>query len=176
MHARINNKGMSILELIISMTISAIVVFMIITFISAAFRVFRKTNDDVNLQMEAQTAMNQIVNIAMEAKEISEPYSIGNIARYKIDHLNVTGNSDYALIYDGNQQKLYLVTLSAASTDEYKTVIYSEKDNLLAEYVAEFLVKDAQAGKDSTKRIAIKLQLGSNDFLSTQTVCLRNYS
>ncbi len=175
MHTRLDNKGMSLFELIISMTISAIIIFMIVTFISAALRIFRKTNDDVNLQMEAQTAMNQIINVVMEAKEASDFYQLGNIYRYKIDHPDVASNCDFALIYDADQQKIYLVTLAATSSEEYKTVTYSETDNLLAEYVAEFSIENAQAGKNNIKKISMKLQLGNNDFLSTQTVNLRNY-
>lgn len=176
MYAKRNNKGMTLLELIISMAISIIVVLMIISFISAAFRVFRKTNDDVKLQMEAQTAMNQIVNIAMEAKSIVKDNLVTNPQdeRYLID--NIDGVKDYAIIYRKDLNKLYLVTMEPSETvsgigfDGQEE--HFNQEYLLTEYVAEFNITDA--GGNGVKKITMKLQLGQEEFEISKQVILRN--
>jgi prepilin-type N-terminal cleavage/methylation domain-containing protein len=60
-----DNKGASLLELIIAMMIAAIILSMIFLFINSASKGFRKTNDNVNLQIEAQTIINQLSNLVM---------------------------------------------------------------------------------------------------------------
>jgi len=150
---------------------------MIISFISAAFRVFRRTNDDVKLQMEAQTAMNQIINIAMEAKSISAKTIItSQEERYLIDNLDLAGYSDYALIYRKDLQKLYLVEM--APSDTLGSIVFDSEEHfdqecLLSEYVSEFNITSV-GSDDSVKNIVMKLQLGQDTYDVTKEVNLRN--
>ncbi|MDD3173933.1 MAG: prepilin-type N-terminal cleavage/methylation domain-containing protein [Herbinix sp.] len=180
MRTKMNNNGMSLLELIISMTISLIVVLMIISFISAAFRVFKKTSNDVNLQMEAQTAINQMVNIAMEAKDISSTITIipDTEFRYAITNLDLTGFSDYAILYRKDLKKIFLVELG--TTDTVNSIIFDEerfnKDYLLAEYVTDFRITEVSTKPDvSIKEIVMKLELGEDSYEVTKKVKLRNF-
>ena len=176
MHTKINNKGMTILELIISMAISIIVMLMIVSFISVAFRVFRKTSDDVNLQMEAQTSINQLVNMAMEAKKISTLTDNTAIdQRYQI--YNLTGSLDYAIIYRSDFHKLYLVEMKATDTlgaIYFDTEEHFDQEYLLAEYVIGFSITSVD-GDDGVKKITMKLGLGNDDYEISKDVNLRNY-
>jgi prepilin-type N-terminal cleavage/methylation domain-containing protein len=170
-----NNKGMSLLELVIAMAISAIVIMMIVSFISAAFRVFRKTNDEVNLQMEAQTTINQLTNILMEAKKVEKSNKISTTMNwYLIDNIDLAGYNDYAIIFDHNDNvhKLYLVELNPGDT--YDAVAYTDQQNLLTEYVDEFTITPVD-GKDNIQSIYLKLTLGNEDYELTKQVKLRNF-
>lgn len=184
MQNRLNNKGMTLLELIISMAIAVIVVVMIVSFMNGAFRVFQKTSDEVNLQMEAQTAVNQLSDITMEAKEI-QISSDGN--KYLVSY-NITGKKDYVIIFDPVNYKLYLKEIDVAdkaSPTESNLVTmenltygegakhYSDEENLQAEYVHDFSIEDPD-----TKLITItmELQIGDNNsYKIDKKVNLRNY-
>lgn len=174
MNRRRNNKGMSLLELVIAMAISAIVILMIVSFISAAFRVFRKTNDEVNLQMEAQTAINQLANILMEAKKVEKSTIV---ERYRIDNIDLAGYSDYAIVFDDSANELYLVEYNPASLPSgitYENIPYSKTQNLLAEYVDEFRITPDNA-EGSIQSIYLKLTLGNETYSITKQVDLRNF-
>lgn len=171
---KMNNRGMSLAELIISMAISTIVVLMIIAFISGAFRVFRRTNDEVNLQMEAQTTLNQIANVMMEAKKIDKMDLPDNETRYCIDiDLESDPGSGYALIYKKNDKKLYLVSIDHNSN--YLSVLTDENKNLLAEYAEQFSITE-DAANPKVKIINIQFQIGGDGVPVTVTkkVKLRN--
>jgi type II secretory pathway component PulJ len=157
---------MTLLELILAMAISVIVVMMIIAFISGALRVFRKTNNEVNLQMEAQTTMNQLTGLLMEASMVTESmtdpdrYYIANVAGYGL-----------AVIFDRGGSRLYLVELG--SGDNYETVAFTEQENLLAEYVKEFSIIPEDG---ALYKINLKLQIDEQDMYKLESrVELRNY-
>jgi prepilin-type N-terminal cleavage/methylation domain-containing protein len=167
---KINNQGMSLLELIISIAISAIVILMIVSFLSGAFRTFRRANDEVNLQMEAQTTINQITKLVMEAKEVSAKSIVSTEEeRYLID--KPTG-SDYGIIFRKDTKKLYLEELDAAS-ETYLTVAIDDRLNLMTEYVGEFEIASVN-GDNSVMNINLKLFLGADEFSISKKVNLRN--
>lgn len=175
MKRRINNKGMSLLELVIAMAISAIVIMMIVSFISAAFRVFRKTNDEVNLQMEAQTTINQLSDILMEAKKVEESITVEG---YRVYHINLV-DSDYAIFFNNsdNVHELYLVEYDPSSLPSgvtYDKLSYSKQQNLLAEYVDEFTITPDNA-QGSIQSIILKLTLGNETYTLTKQIKLRNF-
>lgn len=158
---------MTLLELIISMAISAIVIMMLISFINAAFHVFRKTNDEVNLQMEAQTALNQMENLLLEAQNEWSGTGSDGTTRFFIKEISTP---DYVLVYNSTQGKLYLAEADATN---YLTVVPVERDTLLAEYVTEISI-----GTESEKirTISIKLSLGNETYEASKKVSLRNFS
>lgn len=174
-----NDKGMTLLELIVSMAISIIVVLMIVSFISAAFRVFRKTNDQVNLQMEAQLAINQLVNLAMEAKGISNQEVIlaDTDIRYKIDRIELTGYHDYAVIWRMDYKKLYLVEMIPPVNNlvdiNFDTEEHFDQEYLMAEYVDNFTITSVD-GDPALKEIVINMVLGNETYEVSKEIILRN--
>lgn len=168
-----NNQGITLLELILAMAISMIVIVMIISLISVGTRMFRKTSDDVNLQVEAQTTMNQIVNLVMEAKSIEEITLSSSEKRYLIDQPDTADYKDYAIILDGREdvRELYLVEL--ASGMDYRMTVPSREMNLLSEYVTDLTITPEGTGR--VQRIYLKLMLGSESYELAKKVILRNY-
>lgn len=179
MQRKQNNKGITLLELIISMAISIVVVLMIVSFINSSFRVFRKTNDRVTLQMEAQTAINQLVNLAMEAKGISDEAVILTNAdiRYQVDRIDLAGYHNYAIIWRMDYKKLYLVELVPPMNDFGDISFDREEDfdqeYLLAEYVEEFSITSV-AGNAGLKKIKLRMRCGDEEYEVTKEIILRN--
>ena len=181
MQVKLDHKGMSLIELIISMTIAVIVVVMIITFISGASRAFRRTNDEVNLQFEAQTAGNQLAKLIMEAKKVSDTITVTaeEDYRYVIDSLDLAEYSDYVIIFRKDLHKVYLVEMAEDQTPD--SIEFDEesfdKDYLLAEYVTDFRIRPVTVTNPAIcmVNIEIKLGLGDDTFEIEKKVKLRNY-
>lgn len=165
---RINNKGMSLVELIISMAITAIILSMIIMLISGASHSFRRTNDKVNLQMESQIAINQLSTIVMGAKGISAITApLPADKQYIIQ--GITGKDSYGVFYRDSDHKLFLIQKPTVASSDFATI--SEEDNLLAEYVSVFNI----AITSKTASIDISFELGEDSYLVSRKVKIRNY-
>ena len=64
------NKGFSLVELLVAITISAIVAGGIGYLLTTSLRMYNKDTVDVTLQQELQVTLNQIVDYAMESETI----------------------------------------------------------------------------------------------------------
>ncbi|HKL79621.1 MAG TPA: prepilin-type N-terminal cleavage/methylation domain-containing protein [Mobilitalea sp.] len=164
LHISGNNKGTSLIELIIAMAIAAIVLSMIMFLINVSSNNFRRTSNEVNLQMESQTAINQISNLAMEAIEVTREVN-GNIERYIFE------NSDadyYTIVFDATEMELYQI--GPTGFEEAKVAAYNKEVNLLAEYVDNFEINIAV----KSVNIILTSALGEDTFTVSKKVKLRN--
>ena len=69
-----NNKGMTLIELLVAFSISAIILSSLAYFIFTAIGMYNKNGIVVDLQNEAQLTMNQIVDCVMEAEGVVLAY------------------------------------------------------------------------------------------------------
>jgi type II secretory pathway component PulJ len=164
-----NNDGITLMELVISMAITAIVLSMLILIINTAAGSFKRTNENVNLQLEAQITVNQLSTILMEASGIST----GSAAAPDVKYLLSGSPYCYAVYFIKDENKLYLI--SAGLTDDADRVtrtetIASEAQYLLAEYVKSFDI--SLEGK--TAKLKIEFELGDQTLTATKNVKLRN--
>lgn len=168
-----NNKGATLIELIIAMAIAAIVLSMIMYFIFGAAKSFQRTGDEVNLQLEAQTAVNQINNIILEAGEMEVYPSDGFIdpltgeIRYTF-HCN--NNEFYSFIYVEADRSLYQVQTTGFA--EARTAGYNKQEHLLAEYVKKINITKVDRNKSA--EIELILALGSEEYQVNKLVKMRN--
>ena len=110
-----DNKGFSLVELLVAITISAIVAGGIGYLLTTSLRMYNKDTVDVSLQQELQITLNQIVDYAMESETIVADFD-GNYPDYlalgTFESVSGTGvldktKLDAQIIWqDGN--KLYL--------------------------------------------------------------------
>lgn len=161
------NKGFSLVELLVAITISAIVAGGIGYLLTTSLRMYNKDTVDVTLQQELQVTLNQIVDYAMESETIVADFD-GNYPDYLAlgTFESVSGSGvldktklDAEIIWkDGNKLYIKKTTIddfckSANPVDSDfrkidKSKIESEipaagassDANLLAQYVTEFKV------------------------------------
>ena len=76
-----DNKGFSLVELLVAITISAIVAGGIGYLLTTSLRMYNKDTVDVSLQQELQITLNQIVDYAMESETIVADFD-GNYPDY----------------------------------------------------------------------------------------------
>lgn len=167
-----DNRGVTLIELLIAMMIAAIVLSMILLFIKGVSKSFQKTSDEVNLQMEAQTTMNLISNILMEAQDIevspvsAVPDPVTGEVRYT---LSCGSNEYYTIIFNTTEGKLYLIKTS--SPEEGRTATYSLQDHFLADHIENLLIT-RNANKTAT--IELYLALGRDKYNVKKTILMRN--
>jgi type II secretory pathway component PulJ len=169
LHIIKDNKGISLLELVIAMVITSIVLSMLLFFINGATNVFKKSNNQVSLQLDAQTTINQISKLAMEAYSMEVyPESSAEPVRFIFEQ-----ESGYtAIVYDETRNILYLleaVTLEAACNDAVDKSLH-----YLAGNVDDFGIT-ADADKRNVK-IGLSLKLGKDSYSINRTVKMRNAS
>lgn len=166
LHFSRNNEGTSLIELVIALGIAAIVLSMIMLFLNGATRSFRHTSNEVNLQMESQTIMNQLSNLAMEAMDLEAYMDSPGELRYTFQY----GIYDcYTIILDTDKGRLYQVPTT--DFEQAKLVSYTTEEHFLAEYVEDLQITETPNGKSVI--IDLTLSLGDR-FSMTKKVNFRN--
>lgn len=82
---RHDNKGFSLIELIIAISISVIILGIIASLLWQSTNYYRRSNEDITLQMEAQTILNQLKDLIVEADCVEFDDSV-EPARLRIQH------------------------------------------------------------------------------------------
>lgn len=195
-----NNKGLSLVELIVAITIAAIVSAAVLGFIVTSTHQYRIANAEVNLQYEAQIAINQMQDLLIDAT---------NGITYLVDDVKVSSDAE-AVSGGANALKKEICIFNRESTTQadgkevvqytetriiwkaaYKNIYYSkykceadvtgkytnipiEENCLLAEYVKSF---SADLTKISSKRLAgveFIFETGGRSFTAQKDITLRN--
>jgi hypothetical protein len=115
--------------------------------------------------MEAQTTINQLSNLAMEATTMYT-YSTPTESRYTFQYVN----GDYlTIVFDRAQMKLYQVQTTGEVQAQAAT--YTMENNFLAEYVESL---DITEPVNKTISITLKFSLGKENYQISKKVKLRN--
>lgn len=76
-----NNKGFTLIELIIAIAISVVVLASLVSLIWQSTNYYRRSNEEIGLQMEAQSILNQLKDLIVEADNVrfdmtSDPHQL----------------------------------------------------------------------------------------------------
>ena len=158
----IDNKGITLVELIIAIAIATIVITSIAFFMSNSSKNYKKVNEEVSLQMEAQTILNQLNDLILEADNVKMKDNILFIYN--------ESESNYFIKLDVSSGKMFLnkTTSKEASPHDDDWVLFGQD-------VSSFTVTDT--GDDNTnKAIQITLHLNKDTMTYTMTnlVTIRN--
>lgn len=179
---RKNQKGFSLIELIVAMAILFIVSAAIFEFVIVASRHYQKETREVNLQYEAQLTMNQLQDLLIDATR-GVTYSVnGGTEKILSDsEITVTGiTSKQLTVY--NTDRYYIVKWVASDG----RLLYSEysreadgsfteitRDVLMAEYIHDFAADLTDLENGSSIRLDIVFDNGRT-YEVAQNVTLRN--
>ena len=170
MKLRKNNRGFTLVELIVSTAILSIVAVAASAFMVAGTRTYSSLNYTVRLQYEAQIAMAQLQEytvdctdgIAWEVKAVTDANGVATEQKF----LYIVNGTDVHLFkFDsGNQTLSYGKTGKAATLTE-------PAYNLAAEHITNM---DVDLSKDGQVGITLQMQRNSKTYNATQTIALRN--
>lgn len=156
------NKGFSLLELVIAMAVSMLVIGSIASFMYFCTSNYRRTSEETVLMQEAQTIRNQLENLILEADNVKyDPAA---------DTLKIQQKDTY-----------YIISLDRGDhTLQFEKVPYGGTETgdkkLFGKYVEELQVVDTGAG-DVNNRIEFSFTLMLHDstyVVKNNSILLRN--
>lgn len=159
---RLGNRGSTLIELIISITIASIILGALTLFMWSSITSYRASRDDIRLQVEAQTILNQLKNLIMEANNVKYDQAEGTLLIQHEDSLHIVSHNtmEHTLEYEK-------VPLNSAPAGVTK---------LFGQYVEAFSVIDT-GSFDCNTRIEITFKLKKSKRtceISDSVVVLRN--
>ncbi len=161
-----DNKGLSLVELIVTVLLMAGISGMIVMFISSSRTNYEFISTESTLQGEAQAATGFIYDVLLEAEDVTFYGADGTLAASSVDADSATGTVKViaaktgenvnVVLYDMTNQKLLYRTVSAgavaAPSSSAITVLkagpslLNDKHALLAEYVTNLDFKKLPSG------------------------------
>ena len=187
-----DNRGLTLVEMLISFAILSMMMVAVFAFMSNMTTQYQNSNNEVTVQNEVQTLMQQLENYIIDANlGVELDISSGGYDLY------VMSSDGFCVIsYDGDDdvRKLYYydyTTVWASSTDVTKENCYTlahsyhtdtsttATKDLLAEYVAVFKVKDddlSQTINADSNYVALEITIEklSRSYTATKNIYLRN--
>ena len=185
-----NNKGFSLIELIITVAILTIITSAILGFIVTGTKSYGNVNEEVELQQEAQLSFNQLSDLIIDStngikyyyndnenkiiltdSDITETVTSKTLAIYNtVKEAGVEKKYIYNIIWKKSENKLYLRKDTIAATG----AVTKGTPELMAEYVSDFSPSLAKAQKK--KKVVIELSFVKNNksYVSKKNFALRN--
>ena len=142
-----NNKGFSLLELIIAIALLSAVSTILLSFMTTGSTMFRRVSTEVSLQMESQVVMTQLREYIIDCNDT---------LRYEESTHTLT------VMNSGPQQHIF--------TWNPTTGIILYNGDPLAEHVAAFHLAQGEGAVE----ITLVFERASESYRATQTIALRN--
>lgn len=165
---KINNKGVSLVELIVTIAILGVVTVAVQSFILTSAKINSKVTSNVKLQYESQLVM---ANVQKQLANTGEAVFCDEDTLLMVTEADGGNNTVSIFFLDNNNTFYYgeddsISNLNTASVNVYK----------LAEYVTDFdvtLISDAE-DKVTQANITLKIERNGKEYIGTQSVALRN--
>lgn len=144
-----NNKGFSLIELIIAMAIGAVILLLVATMLTRGTSLFREQSDEVNMRNDYQILRNQFDQIIMEAKTLIVEKQGDDIIIYTGDVKKDSLTRDFTTaLADRTTERV--ITYDKSENSIYISGQYSERlltGNLISDIVTEFNIELDDASK-----------------------------
>lgn len=170
-----NNKGLSLIELIVAIAILAVAGVAILGFVMNTSSSYAKTNKEVKLQYEQQLAVNQVRDMIVESdKGIYFDSASKTLAFYGATK-KVSGTTVYpvsVISFKDAEKKMYFGTkeFTSAADVTFASVVDLK---LLSDNVKDFNIDLTQVSKDKVQ-FQITFVVGDKEQTVKETVALRN--
>lgn len=157
-----DQRGFTLVELIVAILIMSMVMLAAAGFVVSAANSYRVSNIEIELQMEAQIAVNQFSDILIEAKD----YTVVRKADGTMDKLTVTTGEGKTYTFQMNEEKRWLV-FSEGSGEEALLAKYCESVKITPD------AKPA-AGEKQIVTVEIDFLYSGKSYKTTSCISLRN--
>jgi prepilin-type N-terminal cleavage/methylation domain-containing protein len=119
----VNNKGYTLIELVIVLSILGIVMSSVYAFLTTNIHSFNRADDQIEVQYQAQIVMDRITDNAMESSSF---FTRGGI--FVFEQIEEMGKSQFILYrLKGLEKRLYITE---------STLLNAEPSTLLADYIS----------------------------------------
>ena len=187
---RKNQKGFTLVELIIAIAILAVVSLAICGFIVVGSRGYTAANTDIMLQQEAQLALNQIsdviidttdsisygdgTNLVLKDSEFSgEPSEKILVVVNKKDSNN--DNDSYRFEWSKDDQIIYFNTSDTVIDDANPAPVFDDSQKaILAQHVREMHIDISQFEENRVVMVSMTFEKGNKEYTTSNNVTVRN--
>ena len=190
-----DDRGLTLIELIVTVAIAMIFSGVILTFVAGAAKSYRRTSGGAQSQMEMQDALDQLENLAMNAN-LSMFYAKGEKTTTTVNaNDKIENDSDIASPL--NQTKtLFMGSKEETGKSVYSVVIWNadngkltffkagtkkdtgtgsvENAEVIAENVTQFAADIHDVADAHTVRFKLVTEVNGRKVEKTETVTLRN--
>lgn len=162
-----DNKGFSLVEIILTILIMVIVGGAVVGFLIAGSNSYSAVSTDSDLQKESQITMNQLTDMIIDT---SHALSVSDNTNETVLHIyNETFR--YILTYKKAESKIYF---SKELRDAANTTFTPGEESLMSEYVRNLRIDLTKV--ESKRRVGIDITIERNDrsYNTTDVISLRN--
>lgn len=189
-----NNRGFTLIELIITVAIIAIFSGVILTFIGTGSNTYRSTSNSAKVQMEAQETADSLEDLIIDANYSIDYQSApdGGAITNDIDGASGTGDKVLIICNKSNSGDTgsgdstsagYIYDILYWSCSEQK-IYYSQNTtnsvpsgpsgSVLAEGITDFQADVSKAASDKIVRFQLGIKRGTKEIKTLHSVTLRN--
>lgn len=176
-----NNKGFSLMELLVAMAIASIVGIAVFGFMVVGAKSFQKTSADVNVQHEAQLVLNQIQDMLVDTNvgvEYTEETDQKVLTMYNYD-VNDPSRHVYEVVFKPSEKKLFYNEYMPAASEETGVRAVGKGstlylDQLLGENIGGFSVDLSALEKKRVVRVDLDITKTASSYSASSNITLRN--
>lgn len=193
---RRNQKGFTLVELIIAVAIMSIVTLAVCGFIIVGSRSYASANTDIMLQQEAQLALNQISDVIIDTTDsinyggkddtasemqmvlkdsefVGEPTEKCLVVINKADGNN--DNPSYWFGWNKEDEVLYFNDSDDVIDESQPEPDFKEADKaVLAEHVREFHIDISQFEQNRVVMVSMTFAQGNREYTTSNNITVRN--
>ena len=171
--AKLNNRGLTLIELIAVIAIIGVFGVVIASFITSTANFYRHASDTANVQRNMQNTMESIENLVLDTNQSISYQANGGAVENDIDQNEVVEKllvmksvTEDVLRWRPDEQKLYYIR-----NPKNYGAIYGD---VLAENVSGFNVDISKAKTEGVVRFQLSMTKRGEKITQTYTVALRN--
>lgn len=160
-----NQKGFSLVELIVAIAIMAVVGGAVVGFCLSGTNSYKNVSNEIDLQYEAQLVINQLEDLLVDSsKGIGYDSATNTLSIYNNEEA-------YDVVWNSTDSVVDLNRYAKVGTD-----MVMQSSNLMAEYVTDFsvIIPTEDKNKNQTVNLSMKFEKADKEYLVTKNITLRN--
>lgn len=173
-----DNRGISLIELLVAIAAMSIVTAAVVGFLNVSLQTYRSTNQDIDLQYEAQLVTNQLKDLLIDANNTVsyDTESVGGSEERVMKIYNKVSSTDGTVAeirWKQAEGKLYYAKYSHDIEHNTTSSTPLIEPSLMGEHMTDFSVD--LTGLPSGKILfTMNFDVGDRTYAGTSTVTLRN--